>query len=314
MMMRRLLSTRAPEEIVLSLAEYVKALEYIQDQKYSQAEQELSRCLQIFESGGLYGQPPYTFLLLRQALVQRAQKKCQLTEKTLEELVTHSKTTPQLQLSYKRLMSQYLHSNVGKAIELGTAVTNDSGTDASFHSEMQFFLGVTSKQTALLLEGQDLSAAKQCLGACSDPESNRGFALHNLACAQWWHLLQTSPASECYRETTLEFASAVPNLQKAIKAFECTEQECSAESPGLSNVFSGLSLTNIAEIYFQSTALDEALKHLKCALKCYEATEKQSMGRALTLIGVFLKSQSQRLHAEGLFRNAVKMLTNVRNN
>ena len=47
-------------------------------------------------------------------------------------------------------------------------------------------------------------------------------------------------------------------------------------------------------------------------MKFYEELDKNNIGRALTLIGIFLSSKNNKLHAEGLFRNAIDILKNVR--
>lgn len=318
-MIRRLLSTKAPEETARGLLEYGKALEYIQEEKYPQAEGELAKCLQTLSAGGLYGQPAYNFLLLRQALIQRAQKKHEQTEKTLEEITTNYKALEsshsfQLEVAYRQLMSQYLHSNIEKALKLGTLLKKETESlqgNSAFHKDVLFFLGVTSKQTAHLLKGQDFHAAQQHFNTCLElnPGPNYCFVLHNLACSQWWHI-RHSPSET----TALSFTSAVPNFQRAINLFEghAGLYSPTGESAVLCNKLSGLSLTSIAELQFQSSEVSTALCYLKASLHFYESIDRNSMGRALSLAGIYLKSQEQYRDAERVLKDAVQLLKNVK--
>ena len=84
---------------------------------------------------------------------------------------------------------------------------------------------------------------------------------HNLACAQWLHArkfaeVDTSSLSlslqEEHKQATTDFIECIPNFQKAIQLFEGFPDTFSIESEvKLKNKLTGLSLTNLAEIYFE---------------------------------------------------------------
>jgi hypothetical protein len=156
--------------------------------------------------------------------------------------------------------------------------------------------------------GKELDAAKGLLRQ-EHPES-----LHNLACAQWWHILQFAPeaTSEERELAKLDAKESTTNFAKAVQLFEgLSEPFTVTQDAQLSNPLSGLSLTNIAEICIQSDSLDVAVKWLKFALEFYTKTDRTQIGRALALMGVVLQRTEQFMHAEGLLNAALKTVKGV---
>ena len=113
----------------------------------------------------------------------------------------------------------------------------------------------------------------------------------------------------------------MPNFQKAVQVFEGLSSPYVAETESegevsLKNKLSGLSLTNIAEIYIERLEPEVIFKQagsnwLRVALKLYESFDKVDAGRTLTLVGLLLRAKDNNLHAEGLLRKALDLLKNV---
>lgn len=158
------------------------------------------------------------------------------------------------------------------------------------------------------MEGTNLDAAKGLL------RQQNPVSLHNLACAQWWHLLQYAPddPSEGKEIAKLFAKESIPNFAKAIQLFEGLDEPYKLEGgPTLNNHLSGLSLTNIAEVCIQMDAMDAAVKWLKLAIEFYARVDRSQNTRALTLLGVVLMRTEQYMHAEGLFNTALKQVQGV---
>lgn len=94
-----------------------------------------------------------------------------------------------------------------------------------------------------------------------NPGGSTCIVLHNLACAQWLHsrkFADTNAGSlsgelaEEFQKATVDFIECVPNFQRAVQLFEGFSEVYTVES-GLNfkNKMSGLSLTNIAEVYLE---------------------------------------------------------------
>ena len=159
-----------------------------------------------------------------------------------------------------------------------------------------------------------------------DPEDNKGFVLHNLACAQWLHMRNlkdvnpttlTDEIANEFMRASMDFIKCIPTFQRSIQLFEAFPDIFTAES-GLicKNKLTGLSMTNIAEVYLEKNELEvmtiqQSVKWLKIALKFYEENDRPNIGRALALIGTILKYKKNNLHAEGLLRNAIEVLKSV---
>ena len=117
------------------------------------------------------------------------------------------------------------------------------------------------------------------------------------------------------------YLEAMPNFQKAVQVFEGLSSPYVAETESegevsLKNKLSGLSLTNIAEIYIERLEPEVIFKQagsnwLRVALKLYESFDKVDAGRTLTLVGLLLRAKDNNLHAEGLLRKALDLLKNV---
>ena len=259
------------KELGQGVEEYSKALEFVKENQYFSAETEFRKCLEILESNKLYGEPSYNFILLRLALMLRAQNKLTQTEKTMEEIVSNYKAREkqypeQLCSSYENLLKQYLVTSVDKAIMLGHFLMREENwkiLQRHTQKDVKFLLG-----TAYALRGDTLSEAKEYFTEClkMNPGPNTCFVLHNLACTQWWHVLKYKDSdpnalgeeTEEFRQATVDFSEAIPNLQKAIQLLE-DKNELYTPNLGnldLKNKLSGLSITNIAEIHFQSANLE----------------------------------------------------------
>ena len=57
--------------------------------------------------------------------------------------------------------------------------------------------------------------------------------------------------------------------------------------------------------------IQDAIKHLKCALEVYIQYDKNEAGRALTLLGTTLKFQDNKEKAEDMFKKAMRILKGV---
>ena len=170
--------------------------------------------------------------------------------------------------------------------------------------------------------------AKKELDDClrMNPGGNTCFALHNLACAQWLHVRRfkdTNPntlneeLADEFKVATTDFIECIPNFQRSVQLFEAFPDIFTVDSElNCKNKLTGLSLTNLAEIYLEKNELEvidmqESIKWLKIALKFYEENDKPNIGRALALIGTILKYKKNNLHAEGLLRKAIDVLKSV---
>jgi hypothetical protein len=92
-----------------------------------------------------------------------------------------------------------------------------------------------------------------------NPGGNTCFVLHNLACAQWLHTRKFADMNikdlnpeleEEFKKATTDFIECIPTFQKAVQLFEALPEIYTVESNfSLKNKLTGLSLTNIAEVY-----------------------------------------------------------------
>ena len=80
-------------------------------------------------------------------------------------------------------MLQYLQSNIDKALSLSTDLMLSEDSLLS-KAELNFFLG-----TSYLLKGDKVTEGKDHLKTSleNDPGQSKGFVMHNLATANWWH-------------------------------------------------------------------------------------------------------------------------------
>jgi hypothetical protein len=113
------------------------------------------------------------------------------------------------------------------------------------------------------LQGKDFNKAKASFIEClkMNPEGNSCFVYHNLGTTQWMHLRKfegnefetlTGSEQEEFKKATLDFSETIANLQKAIQLFEGFPDVYTLESGlGFKNKLTGLSLTNIAEVYLE---------------------------------------------------------------
>lgn len=207
-------------DVLESLEEFKRGVHLVETNKLAMAELEFKRCLEILDSSKL--QYPYHRVLFKLAHVYKLQHKHQHTEKTLQQIIENHQGQDELLLnSYLNLMKQYLDTDLDKCIQLGSSLS-----EFPLPEELNSLLG-----TAYLLKGQNFSEAKNYL-----KRSSTGFALNNLACAQWW-------------ESLGEQEQVMPNLLKAIKVFENKQEtyEVNLENPDLENPLTGVCLTNVGE-------------------------------------------------------------------
>lgn len=89
------------------------------------------------------------------------------------------------------------------------------------------------------------------------------------------------------------------------------EQE-DALSHSFKNNKSGLTITNIAEMYFEKGKEFEKQTAfwLKTGLKHYEKYEKENIARHLIIFSLFYSQLGQTMYAEGLYRKSIEMLKN----
>jgi hypothetical protein len=89
------------------------------------------------------------------------------------------------------------------------------------------------------------------------------------------------------------------------------EQE-DAISFAFKNNNSGLTITNIAEMYFEKGKDYEKQTAfwLKTGLKHYEKYEKENIARHLIIFSLFYSQLGQTMYAEGLYRKSIEMLKN----
>ena len=79
--------------------------------------------------------------------------------------------------------------------------------------------------------------------------------LHNLATANWWAAYAYAGkeaeayGSEEFKTASYDFQDSVPGYIKAIGEFERVDAPFADEDTELKSLLSGLSLTNIAEIF-----------------------------------------------------------------
>jgi len=152
-----------------------------------------------------------------------------------------------------------------------------------------------------------------------NPGANTCFVLHNLAIAQWWHATKYQeneindlhgPQLSEYKKAIMEFNEAVPNLQKAIQLFEALPEAYDPldKNTVLKNKLSGLSLTALTEIALESQLYeqDKILNSLKKLLKFYEDNDKGNIGKALTLVGMFMCENGERGQGLSLLRSALE--------
>mmetsp|Transcript_11442 Transcript_11442/g.22448 ORF Transcript_11442/g.22448 Transcript_11442/m.22448 type:complete len:301 (-) Transcript_11442:942-1844(-) len=283
------------------LPEYAQGLEYAQSNNFAMAELEFERCLLILDSAR--GDPAYNFVLERLAVMYRVQGKHSRCSKALEDLVHLTKDDlPAFQRASINHLKELTFHNPELAIESFNALNY-----RLFEEEQLNELKQTAG-TAHLLVGKHLDAAKGLLRQANP------VSLHNLACAQWWHLLQFAPdsSSEDKEIAKLDAKESVPNFIKAIQLFEQLPEPFAIEQlPKLANPISGLSLTNIAEFCIQSDALEAAVQWLKGAIEFYARVDRPQMTRALTLMAVVLMRSEQYLYAEGLLNTALKNVIGV---
>ncbi|OMJ87590.1 hypothetical protein SteCoe_10681 [Stentor coeruleus] len=310
-------------ELIASLDEYSRASSLIQAKNYVMAELELSRCMDILNKANLKTEPGYSFLLHKLALVQRLQQKFSQCENSLETIVKNYEQNPKnyqipLQQAYKTLFIQYLAQNIDKALKLAESLSlsnNYNSMTKEFQQEVKFIYG-----TALILHGQDFSKAKSLLNEClnMDLDINTPIILHNLACAQWLHSKKyygidtrnlSTEERQDYNDYIENYNKAILNFQKAIQIYEGLSDIFTLNSGFvLKNKLSGLSLTNIGEIFIENNDFEKAVDWVKTAMKLYEDTDKENIGRALVLIGSVLKEKKHLMHAEGLIRNAMEIM------
>jgi len=88
-------------------------------------------------------------------------------------------------------------------------------------------------------------------------------------------------------------------------------------STSFKHINSGLTITNIAEAFFEQGKDYEKQTAfwLKTGLKHYEKYEKENIARHLIIFSLFYSQLGQTMYAEGLYRNAIEMLkSNVTKN
>lgn len=248
-----------------SIEEYGKAIVLVANQQFTEAAQEFKKTLAVLETHGLYGQPDYNFVLQRLAMMHKLTHNFPACEAALERIVQNyrvlaSDFPEELHKAYAQLTLQYLQSNVTKAIQLCTWLQRPdcwNALDRDLQKDVHFFLGVSTTQTGYLLHGHHLQKAKTHLETClsMNPESRSCFVLHNLACAQWWHSIEAGfnpDLSAEHQKAVLDFTECVPNFQKSIQLLEDLPEPYVPSALPLKVKATGLALTNVAEVLFQT--------------------------------------------------------------
>ena len=141
----------------------------------------------------------------------------------------------------------------------------------------------------------------------------RPFLLNNLACAQWWHLLQFRKSTDKGPEVTQaisDFKSCVPNLQRAISLFDGKENTLhSLEAKVPTSANSGIALCNVAEVLLES-GNQETLQWWRLALTHSKQHRKEELCRILAhLADMLIREDKQR--AEEIIKDAYKGLPTV---
>jgi tetratricopeptide (TPR) repeat protein len=137
-------------EAAESLKEYSRAMDFIVQKEWAEAEKELEKCSKIIENSGQALEPSHNFVLQRIAITQRAQGKYSKCEETLEKVVHNYQVNSQiyrdqLEFSYQTLYKQYLASNILKAVKLGEILQSPSlwtGLKKETQKNVKFFYAV----------------------------------------------------------------------------------------------------------------------------------------------------------------------------
>jgi len=120
--------------------------------------------------------------------------------------------------------------------------------------------------------------------------------LHNLATANWWAAYAYAGkeaeayGSDEFKNASYDFQDAVPTYIKAIGEFERDDKPFAEEDTELKSLLSGLTLTNIAEIFLQTKQIENSLIWLKKSMKLYESLEPASLARPYILLGILMRS------------------------
>ena len=141
--MWRLRRSFSSYDMLYTLEEYARGLEFIENRKFNLAEMEFKRCLDILKNMQLNSENVYDHVNNRLALMFRAQGKTTQCEKTLEEIVNNCNQRQDHDRMYTakmNLLKQYLHSNVDKAVTMENSYVPDEMKNEFLYCIGVFFM------------------------------------------------------------------------------------------------------------------------------------------------------------------------------
>jgi hypothetical protein len=158
-----------------------------------------------------------------------------------------------------------------------------------------------------------MTKAKKYFSEVQEKGELQGKIMNNLGCAQWWHiykfhedkeiLSKSTDQIEEFKRANLEFVNAVPNFQRAISTFEGLDKpyELETEALTIKNPLSGLAMTNIAELFYQSNR-EEVISYIglpQMGQKCSQVLRNQrpKQHRQASSASRNLLKEAQAVHA-----------------
>lgn len=254
--------TELPKEIGLCIQDYSQALEQINMNNLVEAENRFINCIFALEKRGLLGNDGHNHLLKRLALVQRGMGKHEECESNLDLVYNNSlsNTKHSLLEAQFNLIKQCLHTNLPKAVKIGDEISSTIPQENL--SEFNFIYGVKNIQTGLVLSNEFTKGKSLLYESYShDSGNNKGYIIHNLACAQWWHMEKfndkdmnslSEENKEEFKTACEDFKVCVENFKKSIMHQEKLADNYDIDKHKLLTPNSYLSITNIGEVYLQN--------------------------------------------------------------